>query len=134
MIRLDRINGIIRYLGGEEIDSQVLEFLEVEVLDILRWACYREDFPEEAEMAIEYLMAIKAILNSLEVGDIIDAKTPAAGRTPKSVTIENTSVEFGDTSEQDKKDLKRKGYKQKMNNLFNDKLEIFCSRYRCMKW
>lgn len=134
MIRLDRINGIIRYLGGEEIDSQVLEFLEVEVLDILRWACYREDFPEEADMAIEYLMAIKAILNSLEVGDIIDAKTPAAGITPKSVTIENTSVDFRDTSEQDKKDLKKEGYKQKMNDLFDSKLEIFCSRYRCMKW
>lgn len=134
MIKLDRINGIIRYLGGEEIDSQILEFLEVEVLDILRWACYREDFPEEADMAIEYLMAIKAILNSLEVGDIIDAKTPAAGRTPKSVTIENTSVDFGDISEQDKKDLKKEGYKQKMNDLFDSKLEIFCSRYRCMKW
>lgn len=134
MINLDRINGIIRYLGGEEIDSQILELLEIEVLDILRWACYREDFPEEADMAIEYLMAIKSILNSLEVGDIIDAKAPEAKRTPKSVTIENTTVDFGNTSEQDKKDFKKEGYKQKMKNLFDSKLEIFCSRYRCMKW
>ncbi len=136
MISLDNVNKIIRELGGDEIDAQLFNFVHDEVLDILRWACYREDFPEDANRFIEYFIAIKGILNTIETEDLKNSKEPNEKRErfAKSITIENTRVEFDSRSDEEIRDAKILSYKNRLNDLFDFRLEIFCSRYRCLKW
>lgn len=136
MISLDNVNKIIRELGGDEIDAQLFNFIHDEVLNILRWACYREDFPEDANRFIEYFIAIKGILNTIETEDLKNSKEPNEKRErfAKSITIENTRVEFDSRSDEEIRDAKILSYKNRLNDLFDFRLEIFCSRYRCLKW
>lgn len=136
MIKLDNVNKIIKELGGKEIDAQLFNFIYDEVLDFLRWACYREDFPEDAKGSIEYFIAIKAILSRMEIDDLNKANEPIKDRKriAKSISIENTRVEFDDKSEEEIRDAVILNYKNKLGYLFNSRLEIFCSRYRCLKW
>lgn len=136
MISLDNVNKIIKGLGGDEIDAQLFNFIHDEVLGILRWACYREDFPEDAERFIEYFIAIKGILNTIETEDLKKSKEPIEKRErlAKSITIENTRVEFDSISDEEIRDAKILSYKNRLNDLFDSRLEIFCSRYRCLKW
>ena len=136
MIRLDNVNKIIKELGGDEIDAQLFNVIHDEVLNILRWACYREDFPEDANRFIEYFIAIKGILNKRETDDLKNSKEPneKRERLAKSITIENTRVEFDSRSDEEIRDAKILSYKNRLNDLFDSRLEIFCSRYRCLKW
>lgn len=136
MISLDNVNKIIKELGGDEIDTQLFNFIHDEVLDTLRWACYREDFPEDANRVIEYFIAIKGILNKIETDDLKNTKEPIEGRKrlAKSISIENTRVEFDSRSDEEIRDAKILSYKNRLNDLFDSRLEVFCSRYRCLKW
>lgn len=136
MISLDNVNKIIKELGGDEIDAQLFNFIHDEVLNILRWACYREDFPEDAERFIEYFIAIKGILNKIETNNLKNSKetNEKRERLAKSISIENTRVEFDSRSDEEIRDAKILGYKNRLNDLFDTRLEIFCSRYRCLKW
>ena len=135
MIKLENVNKIIKQLGGEEIDLELLKFLQVEILQYLKEACYRDTFPEEAIIDIERLIAINAILHNMEMKDLLDSKEPIGDvkRIAKSVNIENTKVDF---DYQDKEAINREKenkYRNKLNDLFYSRLEIFCSRYRCLK-
>lgn len=128
MISLDNVNKRIEHLGGDKIDLPMLEILKADILDKLKWACYRESFPYSAESAIENLIAIKGVLNKLDASDLI--KEPSKEKNIKSVSIENTKVDF----EEDDTRSRLKGYRNKLNDLYNSEIEIFCSRYRCLKW
>lgn len=136
MISLDNVNKIIKELGGDEIDAQLFNFIHDELLDTLRWACYREDFPEDANRFIEYFIAIKGILNKIETDDLKNIKEPIEGRKrlAKSIFIENTRVEFDSRSDEEIIDAKILSYKNRLNDLFDSRLEVFCNRYRCIKW
>lgn len=136
MISLDNVNKIIKELGGDEIDAQLFNFIHDEVLGTLRWACYREDFPEDANRFIEYFIAIKGILNTIEADDLKISKEPIEKRErlAKSISIENTRIEFDSRSDEEIRDAKILSYKNRLNDLFDSRLEIFCSRYRCLKW
>lgn len=136
MISLDNVNKIIKELGGDEIDAQLFNFTHDEILDILRWACYREDFPEDANRFIEYFIAIRGILNKIETDDLKKSKEPIeeSKRIAKLISIENTRVEFDGRSDEEIRDAKILSYKKRLNNLFDSRLEVFCSRYRCLKW
>lgn len=136
MISLENVNKIIKELGGDEIDAQLFNFIHDEVLDILRWACYREYFPEDTNRFIEYFIAIKGILNKIETDDLKNTKEPIEGRKrlAKSISIENTRVEFDSRSDEEIRDAKILSYKNRLNDLFDSRLEVFCSRYRCLKW
>lgn len=136
MISLDNVNKIIKELGGDEIDAQLFNFIHDELLDTLRWACYREDFPEDANRFIEYFIAIKGILNKIETDDLKNIKEPIEGRKrlAKSISIENTRVEFDSRSDEEIIDAKILSYKNRLNDLFDSRLEVFCNRYRCIKW
>lgn len=136
MISLDNVNNIIKELGGNEIDAQLFNFIHDEVLGLLRWACYREDFPEDAEKFIEYFIAIKGILNKIETDDLKISKEPIEKRErlAKAISIENTRVEFDSRSDEEIRDAKILSYKNRLNDLFDARLEVFCSRYRCLKW
>lgn len=136
MISLDNVNKIIKELGGDEIDTQLFNFIHDEVLDTLRWACYREDFPEDANRFIEYFIAIKGILNKIETDDLKNSKEPIEERKrlAKSISIENTRVEFDSRSDEEIRDAKILSYKNRLNDLFDSRLEVFCNRFRCIKW
>jgi|GEM_PF-2716945 hypothetical protein len=136
MISLDNVNKIIKELGGDEIDAQLFNFIHDEVLGTLRWACYREDFPEDANRFIEYFIAIKGILNTIEADDLKISKEPIEKRErlAKSISIENTRIEFDSRSDEEIRDAKILSYKNRLIDLFDSRLEIFCSRYRCLKW
>ena len=136
MISLDNVNKIIKELGGDEIDAQLFNFIHDEVLDTLRWACYREDFPDDANRFIEYFIAIKGILNKIETNNLKNSKEPneKRERLAKSISIENTRVEFDSRSDEEIRDAKILSYKKRLNDLFDSRLEVFCSRYRCLKW
>ena len=136
MISLDNVNKIIKELGGDEIDAQLFNFIHDELLDTLRWACYREDFPEDANMFIEYFIAIKGILNKIETDDLKNSKEPIEERKrlAKSIFIENTRVEFDSRSDEEIRDAKILSYKNRLNDLFDSRLEVFCNRFRCIKW
>ncbi len=136
MISLDNVNKIIKELGGDEIDAQLFNFIHDELLNTLRWACYREDFPEDANRFIEYFIAIKGILNKIETDDFKISKEPIEKRErlAKAISIENTRVEFDSRSDEEIRDAKILSYKNRLNDLFDSRLEVFCSRYRCLKW
>lgn len=136
MISLDNVNKIIKELGGDEIDAQLFNFIHDELLNTLRWACYREDFPEDANRFIEYFIAIKGILNKIETDDLKNTKEPIEGRKrlAKSISIENTRVEFDSRSDEEIRDAKILSYKNRLNDLFDSRLEVFCNRFRCLKW
>lgn len=136
MISLDNVNKIIKELGGDEIDAQLFNFIHDEVLDILRWACYREDFPEDGNRFIEYFIAIKGILNKIETNNLKNFKesNEKRERVSKAISIENTRVEFDSRSDEEIRHAKILSYKNRLNDLFDSRLEIFCSRYRCLKW
>lgn len=136
MISFDNVNKIIKELGGDEIDAQLFNFIHDEVLDTLRWACYREDFPDDANRFIEYFIAIKGILNKIETNNLKNSKEPneKRERLAKSISIENTRVEFDSRSDEEIRDAKILSYKKRLNDLFDSRLEVFCSRYRCLKW
>lgn len=136
MISLDNVNKIIKELGGDEIDAQLFNFIHDELLNTLRWACYREDFPEDANRFIEYFIAIKGILNKIETDDLKNSKEPIEERKrlAKSNSIENTRVEFDSRSDEEIRDAKILSYKNRLNDLFDSRLEVFCNRFRCIKW
>ena len=85
---------------------------------------------------IEYFIAIKGILNKIETNDLKNSKEPneKRERLAKSISIENTRVEFDSRSDEEIRDAKILSYKNRLNDLFDSRLEIFCSRYRCLKW
>ena len=135
MIKLENVNKTIKQLGGEEIDLELLKFLQVEILQYLKEACYRDTFPEEATADIERLIAINSILHNMEIKDLLESKEPIGDvkKIAKSVNIENTRVDF---DYQDKEAInmeKENNYRNKLNDLFYSRIEIFCSRYRCLK-
>ncbi len=137
MIELDQVNKKIKGFGGQEISSELFDLKEAETLEILKWECRRDEFPDEAEPGIVVLIALNAILGQLGTSTFEKALNLSKSTDDKgkiqSVNIENTRVDFADSTDADKAANLINDFENKINYLYNKYFITFCNRYRCLQ-
>lgn len=132
-INFERIKSIITALDFEIPESNAKnQFIAEELFLHLCEVCVRKDFPEEAYRHIEIMIAYKLILDDIEQKKKLETEANLGiPNQAKSISIENTKVEFNTDSKLPGK------YDEIQDTIYSKQIrqyDSFVNRYRKLVW